>query len=100
VLVTIYEHSGQHEGAKRIAQRRAEQPSAVDTINTLEELGDTTGAEELAIQAAAVHGQVNLWWHVADIRERRGDAATHYQLTHFGLHPNGTLREKAPATPR
>ncbi|MFI9509033.1 hypothetical protein [Nocardia sp. NPDC052566] len=97
VLVTIYEHTGQHEEAKRIAQRNTESLSAFDTINALEDDGDSLGAEELAIDDVAVHGQVGLWWHIADLRNRRGDAATHYRLSRFGLHPDGTLRDKAAA---
>ncbi|WP_062986024.1 tetratricopeptide repeat protein [Nocardia anaemiae] len=97
VLVAIYEHSGQTEDVGRIVAQRAKPPSVLETVESLEGQGDTDDAEELAIHAAGIHGQVILWWHIAEFRKRRGDAATYCQLKHFGLHPDGTLREKAAA---
>ncbi|MGV9928654.1 tetratricopeptide repeat protein [Nocardia rhamnosiphila] len=92
-LVKISERSGNCEAAKQIAQRSKESPPAMEVVETRGRQDDSREAEELAIHAAAVHGQTEPWWRIAKIRQRSGDASTYHQLTHFGLCPDGTLRE-------
>ncbi|WP_280361498.1 GNAT family N-acetyltransferase [Nocardia wallacei] len=93
-IADIHDRSGNLPGSKH----RVHRPNATDvgdSVRSLEESGDEVGAEEIAIHDAAIHGRVGLWGLIAEIRQRRGDATTHYQLTHFGLHPDGAIREKA-----